>query len=69
MVLIGKGAAALRRGRLADGHASRWPAPGVAGALYPTAETLAAQVVMLVIVVAGFGFNMLSARRPIPAKA
>ena len=28
-----------------------------------------AQVVMLVIVVAGFGFNMLSARRPIPAKA
>jgi hypothetical protein len=30
---------------------------------------LAAQVVMLVIVVAGFGFNMLSARRPTPAKA
>ena len=68
VVLIGKGAAALQ-------EAGWLTATPVAGprlewlGTYPTAETLAAQVVMLVIVVAGFGFNMLSARRPIPAKA
>ena len=68
VVLIGKGAAALQ-------EAGWLTATPVAGprlewlGTYPTAETLAAQAVMLVIVVAGFGFNMLSARRPTPAKA
>lgn len=69
----GRGADRQRRGGLQE--AGWLTATPVAGprlewlGTYPTAETLAAQVVMLVIVVAGFGFNMLSARRPTPAKA
>lgn len=68
VVLIGKGASALQEAGWisatpVDGPRMEWLGT------YPTAETLAAQVVVLLIVLVGFGLNILSARRAEKAKA
>jgi len=68
VVLIGKGASALQEAGWLAATPANGPRMEWLG-IYPTAQTLTAQAVMLVIVLVGFGFNILSARRTAAAKA
>ena len=63
IVLIGKGVAGLQEAGWVGVHPLWAPRIEVLG-VYPTLETLVAQLVVLVIAVGGFGFNLLSARKP-----
>ena len=63
IVLIGKGVAGLQEAGWVGVHPLWAPRIEVLG-IYPTLETLVAQLVVLVIAVGGFGFNLLSARKP-----
>jgi high-affinity iron transporter len=62
VILIGKGVAALQEAGWIGVTPVAFPRVDLLGVL-PTAETLAAQALILAIVVAGFGFNRVSAAR------
>ncbi len=68
VVLIGKGASALQEAGWIGATPVNGPRMEWLG-VYPTAQTLTTQILMLAIVLIGFGFNMMSARRAIAAKA
>lgn len=63
VVLIGKGVAGLQEAGWVGVHPLWAPRIEILG-IYPTLETLVAQLAVLVIAVGGFGFNLLSARKP-----
>jgi len=62
VVLIGKGVAGLQEAGWAGVHPIAGPRFEVLG-LFPTAETLAAQLIVLLIALSGFGLNIVNARR------
>ena len=62
VILIGKGVAALQEAGWIGVTPVAFPRVDLLGVL-PTAETLAAQVLIIAIVVVGFGFNRISAVR------
>ena len=62
VVLAGKGVAALQEAGWLSANPIPWPHVQVLG-MYPSAETAVAQIVVLLIAVAGFGLNALQARR------
>ena len=63
VVLIGKGVAGLQEAGWVGVNPIWAPRIDVLG-IYPTSETVLAQIVVLVIALAGFGFNLVSARKP-----
>jgi len=66
VVLAGKGVAGLQEAGWLG--VSPIAAPRIeALGMFPTAQTLAAQLATLAIALIGFGFNALTARRPKPA--
>lgn len=65
VVLAGKGVGGLQEAGWISAHPIVWPHVQMLG-IYPTAETAVAQVVVLLIAIAGFGINMMQARR-VPA--
>lgn len=62
VVLAGKGVAGLQEAGWLSANPMAWPHVQVLG-MYPSAETAAAQIVVLLIALAGFGLNALQARR------
>lgn len=62
VVLAGKGVGGLQEAGWISAHPIVWPHVQMLG-IYPTAETAAAQVAVLLIAVAGFGINLMQARR------
>jgi len=63
VVLIGKGVAGLQEAGWVGVDPIWAPRIDLLG-VYPTSETVVAQIVVLVIALGGFGFNLLSARKP-----
>jgi len=66
VILIGKGVAGLQEAGWIGVHPVPAPRIEVLGIL-PTAETLVAQIIVLVIALGGFGLNILGARKAVPA--
>ncbi|WP_229259938.1 cytochrome c/FTR1 family iron permease [Duganella aquatilis] len=66
VILIGKGMAALQEAGWIGVTPVSFPRVDILGVL-PTAETLGAQALVLAILVAGFGFNRISAARSVKA--
>jgi high-affinity iron transporter len=62
VVLAGKGAAGLQEAGWLSSSPIAWPHVQILG-MYPSAETAAAQLFVLLIAIAGFSFNVLQARR------
>ena len=62
VILIGKGVAALQEAGWIGVTPVNFPRIDILGVL-PTMETLTSQAVLLIIIIAGFGFNRLSATR------
>ncbi len=62
VILAGKGMSGLQEAGWVSANPIPWPHVQVLG-IYPTAETAIAQVVVLLIALAGFGINMVQARR------
>jgi high-affinity iron transporter len=62
VVLVGKGVAALQEAGLIDFRPINGPRLDVLG-IYPSAETLLAQLAVVAAVVAGFAFNHFGARK------
>lgn len=62
VILAGKGVGGLQEAGWVSANPIPWPHVQVLG-IYPTAETAIAQVVVLLIALAGFGINMMQARR------
>lgn len=62
VVLAGKGVAGLQEAGWLSANPIAWPHVQVLG-IYPTAETAIAQVVVLLIALAGFGINSMQSRR------
>ena len=63
VILIGKGVAGLQEAGWVGVDPIWAPRIDLLG-VYPTSETVVAQIVVLVIALGGFGFNLLSARKP-----
>jgi high-affinity iron transporter len=63
VILIGKGVAGLQEAGWVGVNPIWAPRIEVLG-IYPTLETVVSQMVVLVIALAGFGFNLFSARKP-----
>ena len=63
VVLIGKGVAGLQEAGWVGVNPIWGPRIDMLG-IYPTSETVLAQIIVLVIALAGFGFNLVSARKP-----
>lgn len=68
VVLIGKGIAAMQEAGLLSISPLSWPRLEVLG-MYPSAETLAAQVLVLAIVLVGFRLNTIAGRRLAAARS
>lgn len=66
VVLAGKGVAGLQEAGWLGVSPIAWPHIEVLG-MFPSAETAIAQVVVLLVSLAGFGVNAMTARRPAPA--
>jgi high-affinity iron transporter len=62
VVLIGKGVAGLQEAGWAGVHPVAGPRIDILG-VFPTAETLTAQLIVLLIALSGFGMNIFNARR------
>lgn len=62
VVLAGKGAAGLQEAGWLTSSPMAWPHVDILG-MYPSFETATAQLLVLLIALAGFSFNMLQARR------
>lgn len=62
VVLAGKGVAGLQEAGWLSANPMAWPHVQVLG-MYPSAETAAAQIIVLLIALAGFTLNALQARR------
>jgi high-affinity iron transporter len=66
VILVGKGVAGLQEAGWVGVHPISGPRIDFLG-LLPTAETVVAQIVVLFIAVAGFGMNILGARKAMTA--